>query len=344
MEKKQLNEKSFASINKAARYIPDGMTTDEFERWLLNNGFYLKDTFHEVRDPNSGDLISSDGGHLWVRKENKVDDKKNFYSSVEEPSLREILLNVAGERGTINNPVSVDAYNVFARWDVWPGGYVERLGFVDEYAASVDYGCSIFTTSWIRRGAAENPVHVFQFYQLVQDGKWHGGDVETWGTVSGSIRILGASASYGFETSNPGEDTLGSLANLEIMLGRNGSVSSMKVKFQDCLQSDGSYEVSDLRLSNYIQQNLHLKHVYDNNGVEKVKADLLNHLAVYVRIVTREDASGYLYGDDRVVLDYNWLRQVFVCLNPVTGRLTSISEEKIKNGTIKVRFYSVSKE
>ena len=32
MEKKQLNEKSFASINKAARYIPDGMTTDEFER------------------------------------------------------------------------------------------------------------------------------------------------------------------------------------------------------------------------------------------------------------------------------------------------------------------------
>ena len=137
------------------------MTTDEFERWLLNNGFYLKDAFHEVRDPNSGDLISSDGGHLWVRKENKVDDKKNFYSSVEEPSLREILLNVAGERGTINNPVSVDAYNVFARWDVWPGGYVERLGFVDEYAASVDYGCSIFTTSWIRRGAAENPVHVF---------------------------------------------------------------------------------------------------------------------------------------------------------------------------------------
>lgn len=70
----------------------------------------------------------------------------------------------------------------------------------------------------------------------------------------------------------------------------------------------------------------------------------MNHLAVYVRIVTCEDASGYLYGDDRVVLDYNWLRQVFVCLNPVTGRLASISEEKIKNGTIKVRFYSVSKE
>lgn len=344
MEKKQLNEKSFASINKAARYIPDGMTTDEFERWLLNNGFYLKDTFHEVRDPNSGDLISSDGGHLWVRKENKVDDKKNFYSSVEEPSLREILLNVAGERGTINNPVSVDAYNVFARWDVWPGGYVERLGFVDEYAASVDYGCSIFTTSWIRRGAAENPVHVFQFYQLVQDGKWHGGDVETWGTVSGSIRILGASASYGFETSKPGEDTLGSLANLSIIVDGTGSVSGMKNIFHDCRQGDGSYEVSDLRLSNYIQQHFYLKSVYDNDDVEDVKADLLNHLAVYVRIVTREDASGYLYGDDRVVLDYNWLRQVFVCLNPVTGRLASISEEKIKNGTIKVLFYSVSKE
>ena len=310
----------------------------------MNNGFYLKDAFHEVRDPNSGDLISSDGGHLWVRKENKVDDKKNFYSSVEEPSLREILLNVAGERGTINNPVSVDAYNVFARWDVWPGGYVERLGFVDEYAASVDYGCSIFTTSWIRRGAAENPVHVFQFYQLVQDGKWQGGDVDTWGTVSGSIRILGASASYGFETSNPGEDTLGSLANLSIIVDGTGSVSGMRNTFHDCLQSDGSYEVSDLRLSNYIQQNLYLKHVYDNNGVEKVKADLLNHLVVYVRIVTREDALGDLYGDDRIVLDYNWLRQRFVCLHPRTGRLTFISEEDIKSGKIRVRFYSVSKD
>ena len=221
---------------------------------------------------------------------------------------------------------------------------MERLGFVDEYAASVDYGCSIFTTSWIRRGAAENPVHVFQFYQLVQDGKWQGGDVDTWGTVSGSIRILGASASYGFETSNPGEDTLGSLANLEIMLGRNGSVSSMKVKFQDCLQSDGSYEVSDLRLSNYIQQNLYLKNAYGNDGVEHVKADLLNHLAVYVRIVTREDALGDLYGDDRIVLDYNWLRQRFVCLHPRTGRLTFISEEDIKSGKIRVRFYSVSKD
>ena len=258
--------------------------------------------------------------------------------------MREILLNVAGERGTINNPVSVDAYNVFARWDVWPGGYVERLGFVDEYAASVDYGCSIFTTSWIRRGAAENPVHVFQFYQLVQDGKWHGGDVETWGTVSGSIRILGASASYGFDTSDTGEDTLGSLANLSIIVDGTGSVSGMRNTFHDCLQSDGSYEVSDLRLSNYIQQHFYLKSVYDNDDVEDVKADLLNHLAVYVRIVTREDASGYLYGDDRIVLDYNWLRQVFVCLNPVTGRLASISEEKIKNGTIKVRFYFVSKE
>lgn len=137
---------------------------------------------------------------------------------------------------------------------------------------------------------------------------------------------------------------MGSLANLSIIVDGTGSVSGMRNTFHDCLQSDGSYEVSDLRLSNYIQQHFYLKSVYDNDDVEDVKADLLNHLAVYVRIVTREDASGYLYGDDRVVLDYNWLRQVFVCLNPVTGRLASISEEKIKNGTIKVRFYSVSKE
>ena len=341
MEKKQLKENSILS---ETRSIPDGMTTDEFERWLLNNGFTLKDAFHEVRDPQTGELISSDGGHLWVRKDKKVDKKKNFYSSVEEPSLREILLNVGQQCGTEGSPVSVEAYNTFARWDVWPGGYVERLGFVDEYAASVDYGCSIFTNSWISRGAAENPVHVFQFYKLVEDEKWHGGNVETWGTVSGSTKILGASASYGFETSGTGEDTLGSLANLEIMLGRNGSVSGLRNTFHDCLQSDGSYEVSDLRLSNYIQQNLYLKHAYGNEGVENVKNDLLNHFAVYVRIVTHEDASGNLYGEDRIVLDYNWLRQVFVCLDPNTGHLISLSETDIKNNNINVRFYVVSKD
>lgn len=75
MEKKQLKENSILS---ETRSIPDGMTTDEFERWLLNNGFTLKDAFHEVRDPQTGELISSDGGHLWVRKDKKVDDKKIF--------------------------------------------------------------------------------------------------------------------------------------------------------------------------------------------------------------------------------------------------------------------------
>lgn len=327
-----LDEKSMLFGNDPV-YIPEGMNADEFSRWLATHGYKIKS------ETDDGQIA------VWIKeKQEEKKDVRNFYSSEEAPSLREILLSAVGDCGTYNNPVSVETYNVFARWDVWPGGYVERHGYVDEYTASVDYGCSIFTSSWIKRGAVENPVHVFQFYQLVQDGKWHGGEVDTWGLVSDSIKILGATASYGFETSDVGEDTLGSLANLEIMLGKFSSVSGMRGIFHDCLQSDGSYEVSDLRLSNYIQQNLYLKRVYDNNGVENVKDDLLNHLVVYVRIVTREDALGDLYGDDRIVLDYNWLRQRFVCLHPQTGRLTFISEEDIKSGKIRVRFYSVSKD
>lgn len=337
MEKKNLNEKSLASN---ATFIPSGMSLAEFEWWLKNNGYTVINGTSYEEDAN-GELHYP---VVWVKKENTPESINNFYSGQEEPSIREILLNVCEQCGTEGNPVSIGAYNTFAIWDVWPGGYVERLGFVDEYAASVDYGCSIFTSSWIRRGAAENPVHVFQFYKLVEEEKWHGGNVETWGTVSSSTKILGASASYGFETSGTGEDTLGSLANLEIMLGRNGSVSGMRNIFHDCLQNDGSYEVSDLRLRNYIQQNLYFKYSYGNEGVENVKNDLLNHLAVYVRIVTHEDASGYLYGEDRIVLDYNWLRQVFVCLDPNTGHLVSISESEIKNNEIKVLFYSVSKD
>lgn len=259
--------------------------------------------------------------------------------------MRDILLNVGPQCGTSDNPVTIEAYNLFARWDVWPGGYVERLGNV---AAPVNssgvYGCSIFTSSWIRRGAAENPVHVFQFYQLVQDGLWKGGEVSTWGVVSESTKILGSSSSGGFETVPAGKETFGSIVNLSRLLGGSGSIGGLEDVFADCLVGNGKYEVSDFKLYNYIHQHYYFKATYDNDDLEKVKREITDHNPMLLRVVTREDSSGYLYGNDYVVVDYNWLRQTFVCVNPVTGRLTSISELEINTGTPKVRFYVVTKD
>ena len=97
-------------------------------------------------------------------------------------------------------------------------------------------------------------------------------------------------------------------------------------------------------LYNYINQHYYLKYIYANDDLDKVKEDINKHKAILLRVVTREDPSGFLYGNDYVVVDYNWLRQTFVCVNPVTGRLTSVSELEINSGTPKVRFYVVSKD
>lgn len=341
-KKKKLTENS---ITPEPRYIPNGMTADEFERWLLNNGFVIKNLFAKVIDPITKITISEDKGHLWVRKEKKSDDKKNIYSSDLEPSLREILQNVGQQCGTREQPVSIEAYNTFARWDVWPGGFVERFDYVDVPTTSVDYGCSIFTNSWRPRGAAENPVHVFQFYQLVNDGRWHGGDVSTWGTVSGSTKILGSSTATGFETTEEGGQTLGSIVNTGRMLGMDSYINSLYDVFSDCFDSDtGKYEISDTRLRRYLQNAFYLYYVYENNNMERVKEELLNHRAVLLRIVTREEPMGDMYGDDFVVVDYNWLRQTFVCVNPVDGKLTTVSELELGSGTPKALFYILGKD
>lgn len=337
MEKKKLTKDSVSSWPV---YLPNGMSTAEFEWWLSQNGFTVNHTSEKQDD---GTYIYRD---IWVRKGGNVfGDLRNFYSSEEEPSMRQILLNVGQQCGTSNNPVSIEAYNLFARWDVWPGGYVERLGNVGTPVNSAGvYGCSIFTSSWIRRGAAENPVHVFQFYQLVQDGRWEGGEVSTWGVVSKATKVLGSSTSDGFEPVPAGKETFGSLANLSSLLGYSGGIGGMEDTFADCHVGNGKYEVSDFKLYNYIKQHYYLKYIYANDDLDKVKEDINKHKAILLRVVTREDPSGFLYGNDYVVVDYNWLRQTFVCVNPVTGRLTSVSELEINSGTPKVRFYVVSKD
>ncbi len=82
MEKKNLNEKSLLLRSNEPVYIPNGMTIDEFERWLATHGFKVKS-----ESPN-GQIA------VWIKDKEEEDKEevKNFYSSEETPSLRDILL------------------------------------------------------------------------------------------------------------------------------------------------------------------------------------------------------------------------------------------------------------
>jgi len=334
MEKKQLNGNSI----KQSPDLQNIKSVGVLEWWLDKNGF----TVRTEREKVDGQTIIK---YIWVRKEEVSDENKNFHDSEEEPSLREILLRVGQQCGTREQPVTLDAYNTFARWDVWPGGYVENLGYVSTPLASVDYGCSIFTNSWRGRGTVENPVHVFQFYRLREENRWRGGEVSTWGNVSGSTVILGNSSSTGFESVIEGQETIGSLVNVGRVLGRDFSVGSLLNEFRDCYNKDTqTYEVSDLRLRSYMQKYFYLYYVYENKDMANVKKALIEHKAVYVRIVTKETNVGDIYGNDMIILDYNWLRQTFVCVNPLNKRLTAISELELMSGTPKALFYILSKD
>lgn len=119
MEKKKLTKDSVSSWPV---YLPNGMSTAEFEWWLSQNGFTVNHTSEKQDD---GTYIYRD---IWVRKGGNVfGDLRNFYSSEEEPSMRQILLNVGQQCGTSNNPVSIEAYNLFSHVgtygleDMWKG-------------------------------------------------------------------------------------------------------------------------------------------------------------------------------------------------------------------------------
>ena len=97
--------------------------------------------------------------------------------------------------GTSNNPVSQADYNTLARKGRWFGGYVEGLGRVEEYASSIDYGNSIYNGSWVRYGSEGYPVSKTDYYQLSEDGDWHGGYVEGHGYLGEHDYIPGMSTS-----------------------------------------------------------------------------------------------------------------------------------------------------
>lgn len=187
--KKKLTERSFENLK--SRFVA---LTKMQQKTIVGGGYF---------DDFGIGYVGPHGDYYWSRT--KEDNSptgatfKDFWDS-----MNSSLPDASGmyERdtlngyGTKNNPLSIDDYNTLAKMDRWYGGYVETLGYVDVYASSVDYGNSIYYAgSWRSYGSDMNPVSEPDFYQLVNDGKWHGGCVEGLGYMPSNPILPGSSNS-----------------------------------------------------------------------------------------------------------------------------------------------------
>ena len=120
--------------------------------------------------------------------------------------------------GNSNTPISIEAYNVFAKWGKWKGGYVQNLGYVGVPVASIaEYGFPIYSNSWYNPGSSGYSFLQAKFYDLRNKGLWKGGYVDTWDYVSDTTHVLGSS--LGFVSVNSSERQLGNVVNLSSEIG-----------------------------------------------------------------------------------------------------------------------------
>lgn len=320
-----------------------GMPKNEDDKWKWLYDWLIDNGFRETIVPDKENYLSH-----WIKRDTLTPLMGwNYYvSTYLDPALQELFRGDKEQPGQPGSPISIEGYNAFAKWDVWKAGYVERLGFVDEPAAS-EYGCSLYLNSWFPRGHAQNPVHVFQFYKLVNDDRWNGGHVATWNYVGMGTKVLGSSLS--FQTVNDGENTIGSLVNLGAFLGRNFDITTLLEKFNGYIDPQtGRYEVDDEELYRFLTTNFYHYNTFEGaTDLDKVKNALSEHKGILARIITEvwdnAIASRNSYNDVFVV-DYNWLKMTFVYIDPISGGLGEIKENDIVEGNENVRFYVVDKD
>lgn len=298
-----------------------------------------------------GFLHYPNGNVYWVRS--LYDDgtweeptNVNFLDLAKIPELRSAALLEPEHPGTATWPLAISAYNTFARCDKWSGGYVQRLGYVGVPAASVDYGCSLFTSSWIRRGEVGNEVSVADFYRLKHENRWRGGNVDTWGYVSTGTSVLGTSTATIQTVPSDGMSTLATIANVCNSLGRNIDPFSLKEVFKAYSKDGVNFEIDDYNLGEYMRKQVYHYFTYNSksspNIVDLITKELRNHRSILARIVKEtRNISGRdcKFGYDVFVVDYNWAENAFTYIDPVLGGTLNIPIDDLLKDNIEVLFY-----
>ena len=245
---------------------------------------------------------------------------------------------LGGIPGSSDNPVTIETYNAFARYDEWPGGYVQGYGYVSlESSNSTTYGQPmIMGTSWVYKGISEVPVTKGRFYALALNSQWHGGDVDNYGYVGEYQQVLGSTGIEQLVQVYSGYGTIGAVVNAGLML--NQSLSQSQV--YDYMNGT---TISDDGLQQLLQ------HFFPNSS-PAMYDDIEDALDDQSVIIARVNNNSYISNipnhvadGDYNVVDYNPVKHRYVCFDSVSKQIKVIDKDMIDNGTISVRFYIIAR-
>lgn len=337
MKKKNLDENSFGSASTNSRY---NLTPEQryYVDYMRNLGFDYQETTIMVKPPESDVEVPAEGWQ-WIRKENN-DREENLKrreqliaSQIE--AFRNYYNTVQPAPGTQKNGISVEAYNKFAKWDLWKGGYVADHGYVGMPSSSAYGAPLILSNSWVSQGGSGTSLPEYKFYKLQESGTWSGGYIDNWSYVAQNRRILGSSTDMGFTPGFQADRELANLANLSrLITDIPAEIYPLRAQFAQYLnvQKD-CYEIPDSVLSSYFASK------YYPALASSIHEALRLRYAVFLRIVTAT-TNGQTYGDDYVLTSYNPVLQVYQYYDPATNRYGTLDALKIDKGEIPTITYT----
>ena len=320
--KKNLDERSLSQAKIKVNFD----SYDHFQDYMRYWGFQT--VFYRGNNPNIPD---NELGWYWIRKE-LVTDNYNYLTKddLQQMIMSDLFQDRYNLPGNSNNGISIEAYNRFAKWDIWEGAYVDQLGFVSAPPASQYYGASLYLNSWVAQGGSGAPLSAQKFYKLKYDGHWVGGYVSGWGYVSKETSILGSSLS--FLTVIGSEAQLGNISNLSREINRSINLTTLREYFKNCWDTaQNRYRIDDYAMRAFID-----RYFYPSSSNDVISA-LSAHDGVILRIVTQtviKDGKTLRYGDDYLIVDYNALHRQFIFVSPVYGGLGSIDAVPILENKI----------
>ena len=309
-----------------SQYIHDEQLLDTLMEWCGNSNYRLEVV------PSGVDNIT-----FLVKK---ISPQKNkFIESLLDQYVRDFLNMFEVEiSATSTNSASIDTYNTFAKYDEWPGGYVQGYGYVGrESLNSFTYGQPmIMGTSWVYKGYSGVPVTEGKFYELALSSQWNGGEVDNYGYVGEYQQVLGSTGIDQLVQVYPGYGTIGAIVNASLMLRQEISQSQV-------YDSMGGTTISDDGLQQLLVSIFQLggPAIYDD--IE----DALNEQCV---IIVRVNMNSYIshtpnhVGDgDYNVVDYNPVKHRYVCFDSVSKQIKVLDKDLVDNGTITARFYIMNR-
>ena len=309
-----------------SQYIHDQQLLNTLMEWCGNSNYTLEVV------PSGADNIT-----FLVKK---ISPQKNkFITSLLDQYVRDFLNMFEIEiSATSTNYTSIDTYNAFAKYDEWPGGYVQGYGNVEnESSNSYLYGQPlILGTSWVYKGVSQAPVAEGKFYELVLNSLWHGGFVDNYGYMGDLQQVLGSTGAEQLVQVYPGYGTIGSIVNASLMLDHAVTQSQVYEDMNGTTISDDGLQQL---LQNYFPASSPA--IYDD-----IEEALDDQCVIIVRVnmnsITSNIPNHVISGDYNVV-DYNPVRNRYVCFDSVSKQIKVLDKNLIDSGVISARFYVITR-